>query len=150
NQDIESCKSDLIDSELKLSRLKESLVSTLDERYKLSVVRNESVSEIRRIEKIIFSHDHLNLFTSDTCPYCLNHVDRVDGHCVCDSSIEEDQYERFFYTSKEYKDILKSKIKTLSTIKSAYDDCDSEVNETKIKIDIVEKQSLALREKLKE
>lgn len=150
NQDIESCKSDLIDSELKLSRLKESLVSTLDERYKLSVVRNESVSEIRRIEKIIFSHDHLNLFTSDTCPYCLNHVDRVEGHCVCGSSIEEDQYERFFYTSKEYKDILKSKIKTLSTIKSAYDDCDSEVNETKIKIDIVEKQSLALREKLKE
>lgn len=150
NQDIESCKSELIDCELKLSRLKESLVFALDERYKLNVVRNESVSEIRRIEKVIFSHDQLNIFTSDTCPYCLSHVDRVEGHCVCGASIEEEQYERFFYTSKEYKDILKSKIKALSTIKTAYDDCDSEVQETKNEIETVEKQSVVLREKLQE
>ncbi|WP_217352990.1 hypothetical protein [Vreelandella aquamarina] len=150
NQDIESCKSELIDCELKLSRLKESLISILDERYKLNIVRNESVSEIRRIEKVIFSHDQLNLFTSDTCPYCLSNVDRVEGHCVCGASIEEEQYERFFYTSKEYKDILNSKLKALSTIKTAYDDCDSEVQETKNEIEMVEKQSVALREKLKE
>jgi hypothetical protein len=150
NQDIESCKSELIDCELKLSRFKESLVSTLDERYKLNVVRNESASEIRRIEKVIFSHDQLNLFTSDTCPYCLSHVDRVEGRCVCGAPIEEEQYERFFYTSKEYKDILKAKLKALSTIKTAYDDCDSEVQETKKEIETVEKQSVVLREKLQE
>lgn len=150
NQDIESCKSELIDCELRLSRLKEKLISTLDERYKLNVVRSESASEIRRIEKVIFSHDQLNLFTSDTCPYCLSHVDRVEGHCVCGASIEEEQYERFFYTSKEYKDILKTKLKGLSTIKSAYDDCDSEVQETKKTIESVEKKSVVLREKLQE
>jgi DNA repair exonuclease SbcCD ATPase subunit len=150
NQDIQSFKSGLIDCELKLSRLKENLISTLDERYKLSVVRSESVSEIRRIEKVIFSHDQLNLFTSDTCPYCLNHVDRVESHCVCGASIEEEQYERFFYTSKEYKDILKSKLKGLSTIKTAYDDCDSEVQGTKKGIESVEKESVVLREKLQE
>lgn len=150
NQDIESCKSELIDCELRLSRLKENLISTLDERYKLNVVRSESASEIRRIEKIIFSHDQLNLFTSDTCPYCLSHVVRVEGHCVCGASIEEEQYERFFYTSKEYKDILKTKLKALSTIKTAYDDCDSEVQETKREIESVEKRSVVLREKLHE
>ncbi|TOQ19211.1 hypothetical protein CGH01_15750, partial [Vibrio parahaemolyticus] len=150
NQDIESCKSELIDRELRLSRLKENLVSALDERYKLNVVRNESASEIRRIEKVIFSHDQLNLFTSDTCPYCLSHVDRMEGHCVCGASIEEEQYERFFYTSKEYKDILKTKLKALSTIKTAYDDCDSEVQETKKEIELVEKKLVALREKLQE
>jgi len=148
NQDIESCKSELIDCELRLSRLKENLVSALDERYKLNVVRNESASEIRRIEKVIFSHDHLNLFTSDTCPYCLSHVDRVEGHCVCGASIEEEQYERFFYTSKEYKDILKTKLKALSTIKTAYDDCDSEVQEIKKEIELIEKKSVTFREKL--
>ena len=150
NQDIESCKSELIDCELRLSRLKENLISTLDERYKLSVVRSESASEVRRIEKVIFSHDQLNLFTSDTCPYCLSHVDRVEGHCVCGASIEEEQYERFFYTSKEYKDILKTKIKALSTIKTAYDDCDSEVQDTKREIESVERKSVVLREKLQE
>ena len=150
NQDIESCKSELIDCELRLSRLKEKLISALDERYKLNVVRNESASEIKRIEKVIFSHDQLNLFTSDTCPYCLSHVERVEGHCVCGASIEEEQYERFFYTSKEYKDILKTKLKTLSTIKTAYDDCDSEVQSTKKEIDSIEKKSVVLREKLQE
>ena len=123
NQDIESCKTALIDCELKLSRLKENLVSVLDERYKLNLIRSESASEIIRIEKVIFSHDQLNLFTADTCPYCLSQVNRTEGHCFCGASIEEKQYERFFYTSKEYKDILKAKIKALSTIKTAYDDC---------------------------
>ncbi len=150
NQDIESCKSELIDCELKLSRLKEALVSVLDERYKLNVVRSESATEIKRIEKVIFSHDKLNLFTSDTCPYCLSYVGRVEGHCVCGASIEEEQYERFFYTSKEYKDILKAKLKALSTIKTAYDDCDAEVQKTKKEIETVSKKSVILREKLQE
>lgn len=150
NQDIESCKSELIDHELSLSQLKESLVSSLDERYKLNVVRNESASEIKRIQKVIFSHDQLNLFTSDTCPYCLSHVNRVEGHCVCGASIEEEQYERFFYTSQEYKDILKTKIKAMATIKTAYDDCDSEVQDIKKEIELIEKKSVALRERLKE
>lgn len=150
NQDIDSCKSELIDCELKLSRLKEALISALDERYKLSMVRSESASEIKRIEKVIFSHDQLNLFTADTCPYCLSHVDRVEGHCVCSAPIEEEQYERFFYTSKEYKDILKSKLKALSTIKTAYEDCDSEVQETKNEIESIEKKTLVLRDKLQD
>ena len=150
NQDIESCKSELIDCELKLSRLKEALVSVLDERYKLNIVRSESATEIKRIEKVIFSHDQLNLFTSHTCPYCLSHVDRVEGHCVCGASIEEEQYERFFYTSKEYKDILKAKLKALSTIKTAYDDCDSEVQKTKEEIKTVSKKLVMLRENLQE
>jgi len=77
-------------------------------------------------------------------------VERVEGHCVCGASIEEEQYERFFYTSKEYKDILKTKLKTLSTIKTAYDDCDSEVQSTKKEIDSIEKKSVVLREKLQE
>lgn len=148
NQDIDSCKTELINCELKLSRLKENLVSSLDERYKLKVVREESASEIKRIEKVIFSHDQLNLFTSDTCPYCLSHVDRAEGHCVCGASIEEEQYERFFYTSQEYKDILKAKLKTVATIKIAYDDCDTEVREIKSEIENIEKKSQTLREKL--
>jgi DNA repair exonuclease SbcCD ATPase subunit len=148
NQDIDACKTELIESELKLSRLKDNLMSSLDERYKLNVVRDESASEIKRIEKVIFSHDQLNLFTSDTCPYCLNPVDRAEGHCVCGASIEEEQYERFFYTSQEYKDILKTKLKAMSTIRIAYEDCDAEVHEIKSKIEVIEKKSQTLREKL--
>ncbi|CAK8712829.1 hypothetical protein KKHLCK_01850 [Candidatus Electrothrix laxa] len=75
------------------------------------------------------THDQLNLFASDTCPYCLTEVDRAEGHCVCGSSIDEDQYERFFYTSKEYKDILKVKTKSLTTIDMAISSCNEEIRE---------------------
>ncbi len=148
NKDIDDCKSELVESELSLSRNKESLVSSLDERYKLKLILEESASEIRRIEKVIFSHDQLNLFTSDTCPYCLSSVDRIEGHCVCGASIEEEQYERFFYTSQEYKDILKTKLKALGTIKTAYEDCDEEVSDLKNKISDIEININSLRENL--
>ncbi len=147
-QDIDVCKYQLIEYELQLSRLKEKLVACLDERYKLKVVRDESATEIKRIEKIIFSHDQLNLFTSDTCPYCLNPVVRNEGECVCGTSIEEEQYERFFYTSQEYKDILKTKLKAMATIKLAYDDCDFEVREIKSEIEEVEKKAQILHDEL--
>lgn len=149
-QDIDANKSKLIEFELNLSSLKEKYVSTLDERYKLKVVLDESLVEIQRIEKVIFSHNQLNLFTSDTCPYCLSSVDRAEGHCVCGSPIEEEQFERFFYTSKEYKEILKSKLKTVDTIKLAYKSCNEEVKETKSKIKDLEKNLSELRESLKQ
>ena len=147
-QRLEAYKADLISSEVKESELKKELISRFDERYKLAFVKTETQAEIVRIQKIIFSHDQLNLFTSDTCPYCLASVDRIEGHCVCGSEIEEEQYERFFYTSKEYKNILKSKIKTLDTIEMAYDDCDAEISKIKAEIESLSEVSKSLKVKL--
>ncbi|WP_214279304.1 hypothetical protein, partial [Escherichia coli] len=39
--------------------------------------------DARRIEKIIHTHKQLEMFTPDTCPYCLKHVDRPSDKCVC-------------------------------------------------------------------
>jgi DNA repair exonuclease SbcCD ATPase subunit len=150
NQDIESLKANIIDTEISLGDHKDKLLSFLNERGKLARIRTETATEIRQIEKVIFSHDQLNLFTADTCPYCLTKVTRQDNHCVCGSKIEEEQYERFFYTSQEYKDILKSKVKTLATIQSALDDCNNDVDKVKEDINTFVDKLSYLRTKLGE
>lgn len=150
NQDIELLKASIIDNELLHGDYKMKLLGFLNERGKLARIRVETATEIRQIEKVIFSHDQLNLFTADTCPYCLSKVTRQDNHCVCGSKIEEEQYERFFYTSQEYKDILKSKVKTLATIESALDDCSNDVESVKERINNIVDNLSSLRIKLEE
>jgi len=147
NTDIEKYKSEFIKHELLLSELKEKLIGVLDERYRLSHIRTETNNEIAQIWKIIFSHDQLNLFTADTCPYCLNKVTRAENKCVCGADIEKEQYERFFYTSQEYKEIYRSKIKTLTTIDMAYDDCNGEVGDIKCEISSTEETLIKLKNK---
>jgi hypothetical protein len=93
--------------------------------------------EITQITKIIHSHEKLSLFSADTCPYCLRDVSREKGHCVCGKEVEEEQYERFFYSSDEYSDILKSKQKSIDTIDIAIGACQEQANEV-----ATEKESL--------
>lgn len=145
---IEATKSQIITNELSLSSRKEKLISLLNERQDLESILTETQREISQIQKVIFSHDQLNLFTADTCPYCLGKVERAEGHCVCGSPVEEERYERFFYTSQEYKEILRAKIKTLKTIKLAYDGCNEEITEVKKSISVLENKIQELRSQL--
>ena len=129
SSEIDSTKSRIMDLELKNSDLGEKLVQLYDERYRLVSLKTETVREIGQIQKVIHTHDQLNLFSSDTCPYCLSKVNRVAGHCVCGASIEEEQYERFFYTSQEYNQILKSKLKSLKTMELALEGCNEDIDD---------------------
>ena len=126
---IDDIKAEMMSLEIDLSEKNEAIISLLDEKSKLYVVKENTENEISQLAKIIHSHDQLNLFSADTCPYCLTKVDRVAGHCVCGSDIDEKKYERFFYTSLEYKQILKSKHKTLATIGLAISGCNDELQE---------------------
>lgn len=72
--------------------------------------------DVARLNKVIYTHDQLGLFSSDTCPYCLNNVTRQHYKCVCGHDVNEDEYQRFFYSSAEYLDILRSKLKALETL----------------------------------
>lgn len=76
-------------------------------------------ADIERINKVIYAHGQLNLFSSDTCPYCLNDIARTPGHCVCGNEVEELDFQRFFYSPAEYLDILKTKSKNLETLRLA-------------------------------
>ena len=99
-----------INAEIKLKE-KELSTSTL--------ILNKTKEDIIRLQKIIHTHRQLEMFSSDTCPYCLKHVDRPSDKCVCGNEVDETEYRRYFYDPSEYYTLLKSKVKSLETMDTA-------------------------------
>jgi len=147
--EIDSLKNKIMEIELELSDKQENLINLYNERYRLVAVKNDTIREVGQLQKVIHAHDKLNLFTSDTCPYCLAKVNRIEGHCVCGASIEEEQFERFFYTSQEYNEILKAKTKSLATIELAINGCNEEINETVESKKLLSKLLIELKQKIR-
>lgn len=87
-------------------------------------------ADILRVNKVIYAHSQLNLFSRDTCPYCLNDVTRTPGHCVCGERVDEQDYQRFFYSPAEYLAILKGKTSALATLRLAMSGVREEHNST--------------------
>lgn len=104
---------------------KRQLVSEL---VRFQNLKDNIVLEVTQIKKIIHTHESLSLFSMDTCPYCLNHIDREENTCICGKEIDESEYQRFFYTSSEYFDILKSKQKSVKTINIAIESVQSNIH----------------------
>ncbi|KVE72448.1 AAA family ATPase [Burkholderia vietnamiensis] len=104
--------------------------------------------DIDRVSKVIFTHEQLKLFSSDTCPYCLNAVSRIQGHCVCGNPVDENDYQRFFYSPTEYVDIYRAKKKSLQTMLSTVDDMDAEISDTMTQQAALEQQVQELTDRI--
>lgn len=126
--DIEVIKLKMLDVEEKLSDLNINEKQLVTELLKFEKLIESQMLEVTQLQKIMHSHDKLNLFTPDTCPYCLKKVERKEGFCVCGSEVDETQYERFFYNSSEYAKILKSKQKSVQTVQQAIDTYENELS----------------------
>ncbi|WEE25123.1 AAA family ATPase [Aeromonas hydrophila] len=85
----------------------------------LNRVIRQTREDAFRLQKIIHTHRQLEMFTPDTCPYCLKNVDRPSDKCVCGHDIDENDYRRYFYDPSEYYTLLKSKVKSLETMEIA-------------------------------
>lgn len=128
-----------------LSRLRESLIEKsfllqskqqqqIDINKKICTVQelieNRNI-EVDQLEKIIFTHKELNLFAPNTCPYCFKKVTREEGHCVCGEEVEETSFQRYFYDTKEYVDMLVQRKKSLTALNTGYIDLTDEEEELK-------------------
>ncbi|MDT8717635.1 hypothetical protein IAI10_13260 [Clostridium sp. 19966] len=105
------------------------------EKDSIVVLKNDAFIELQQIKKIIFTQEKIDVFNPDVCPYCLSKVERKENHCICGNEIKEDDYQKFFYSSNEYKEILKSKQKSIVTMDIAIEDCDIEADEIYKKIE---------------
>lgn len=125
---IDSVKNDKAITERKLNKINSKISST--EREILTIVQGKDSAkiDIDRIAKIILTHEQLSLFSPDTCPYCLKDVCRLPNHCVCGNEVVEEDYQRYFYSSEEYQELLKYKIKSLQSFDSAIDSFNESLN----------------------
>ncbi|MCK5613535.1 hypothetical protein KAR91_67315, partial [Candidatus Pacearchaeota archaeon] len=126
---VERFKAQIIELQIKESDDRRKKTALLDEIIKLRKVRSDLIVETTQIKKMVYTHNQLSLFSSDTCPYCLSDVQRPKGKCVCGADIDESQYERFFYSSEEYIEILKSKQKSVATVDQAIEATQAELRD---------------------
>lgn len=147
---LRSLQDDYINVELAKNDAIDRKIALLNERNDVSSLLSDAKSDVARINKIIYSHDQLNLFSPDTCPYCLNHVERPENHCICGHPVNESDYERFFYNTREYKEILSSKLKSIQTLEDAHASVTVDIREVDGFIDEKEGILASMRERIRE
>lgn len=113
---IEQQKNILVQKQAEKDNWMQARVSIGQSIDKVLFLIDEAEKELQEIEKIRIVNKKLNLFTPNTCPYCLREVERKKGKCICGNDISEEQYEKFFYTDQEYLDILKVKKKSIQSL----------------------------------
>lgn len=107
---------DYLATQLELSGLSRTEAGLLEEVSRLEQLKADLVLEATQLRKMMFAHEELQLFSSNTCPYCLKSVERTPHKCICGSDVLENDYEKFFYDSGEYMAILKSRQKNVETV----------------------------------
>ncbi len=147
---LEASKVRLYDLTLRLSKLKQQVNEVLVELARLRHLQADMILEATQIRKMMFAHDSLDLFSANTCPYCLNEVERVEGKCVCGANVDEAAYERFFYDNSDYLAILKTKQKNVQTIQAAIESCEAELRKLNGRIARTEGDSDAERLELRQ
>ncbi|MBC7457561.1 MAG: hypothetical protein H7235_04740 [Bdellovibrionaceae bacterium] len=123
--ELAQVQSILVDLELKLSQDRIAIGALENEKTKVDILHTGLLQEIAQIEKIIFTHEKLDLFAMELCPFCMTKKDVVEGQCICGSKFSDDDYEKFVYNANEYKDILSHKQKSIKAItlgKTAYEE----------------------------
>ncbi|AZA60093.1 ATP-binding protein [Chryseobacterium indoltheticum] len=133
--ELAEIQSVLVDLELKTSRERIFLKSLENEQIKVDHVHRTLLEEIQQIQKIIFTHERLDLFSMEVCPFCMNKKEIAKGVCICGSKFNDDDYEKFVYNASEYKDILSHRQKSIKAITQAKQDYAEDVQEVTKKIE---------------
>lgn len=148
-KNIEESKLELIRLEIQTSQdiiSKKNLQIEKDKIDKLLLIQR---NEIDSINKSIFTHEKLNLFDFEICPFCASSVEKKDKKCLCGNDISENNYEKFLYDSSEYKEILKYKEKSLDSILLSISSISADIEDLNTKISNDELKIKELNEFLK-
>jgi hypothetical protein len=133
--DTNSGKQALLRIEIESSETLRKENDLANEMGRLQKLKADLILEVTQIKKMMFTHERLNLFSINTCPYCLREVKRELHRCVCGAEVDEAHYEKFFYTSSEYMVILKAKQRNVETIDAAIASCQEDIQECRQKVE---------------
>ncbi|WP_339207904.1 AAA family ATPase [Paenibacillus sp. FSL K6-3182] len=147
---IQQLRQGLVQKEQELAEVQTNLSNVSFEQRDLIELKEELIREVSHINKIIFSHNTLHIFSPDHCPCCFNKVERISGVCLCGAEIQEGQSEHFFYNSQEYVEILRSKQKSVETIDVAINSCAKEITSLQEAIKQIRLNLDSIRNQLKE
>ena len=142
-------QSELINLDLSVSEETVKIETYQSEVSKINKLYSNLTEEISEIKKTIFTHEKLNLFSMEFCPFCMSKKTRKDGYCICGEEFDKDKYEKFVYSSAEYTEILKHKEKSLETIQVALSSYEEEIEKLKKSVGKNTQYSTDLKNKLR-
>lgn len=146
---VERVKREILTNELQRQNIQEEINNASQELFKYEKYKEGVIKEVTQLNKIIHTHNTLEVFAATSCPFCLNNLERENGKCYCGNSVDEETFEKFFFNTEEYWDLLKSRKKSVETvdlvIKSVKDQLDDLVAKLQ-KLDLVNDE---LRNELK-
>lgn len=120
------------------------------ERYLLKFrnLYQQKENEIKHIEKILFTANYIDIINEDKCPFCQEELNLEDNICICGSN-KSINFSKFIYSDKEYKEIIKSKVKSIKTIESTIKEYEDRYIQIKDKINKTKSCLDELNSKLK-
>lgn len=124
-------QSDLIYLDISVSEDTVQMEMYQSEVSKIKRLYSNLTEEISEIAKTIFTHEKLNLFSMEVCPFCMSKKSKKEGFCICGEEFDKDKYEKFVYSASEYTEILKYKEKSLETIRVTLSSYDEEIEKLK-------------------
>ncbi|MGE5942758.1 MAG: hypothetical protein ACM31G_00320, partial [Flavobacteriales bacterium] len=134
--------------ELKSIDLKRDKYELVFNFRKVNRLKSDLILEVTQMKKIIVTNEALNLFSPDTCPYCLQKSDRDKDTCICGNKVNDVQYQKFFYTKEEYLNILNSKQKNIITVDNALKSYEKEILTISSQIALYEKRMLDIKSEI--
>ncbi len=120
-EQYDELKTELSTLRIEIDNNYEEMISLSNKKKTFLEAIGEFEQEIKKIKKIIHTNETIGLFEPDICPICLREVSRDADHCICGKEIKEDEYERFFYDTREYKELLKEKKRNILTLHESID-----------------------------
>lgn len=145
--ELSELKNQITDITFKLRDEKERYRNIVLELEKINTFIKDKEIEVKQLRKIVFTHQELNIFSPNTCPYCFNEVKRAKNHCVCGNEVDEGYFEKSFYSMEEYLSMLKQKNSSLNTLSDARAEILDEIKECTKDINII-KNRLESKRKL--
>ncbi len=148
-KDIDSIKSSLLQIELNLQSKKDDLNKHYQDLNKYEKYKIGLIKEVTQLNKIIHAHKTLEIFSQNSCPFCHGELKREENNCYCGNDIKEETFEKFFFSSDEYWDLLKARKKSVETVDLVIDSTKKEIERYELIINADTEKSDFFRFELK-
>ncbi|MGF1794302.1 hypothetical protein L4D21_27540, partial [Photobacterium profundum] len=127
---IDEIKSKILLHSRKINHLLLNNDNVKIEKSRVTEFKDDLKFQINQLQKIIFTHDKLSLFSEQICPFCSKEIDSEKQKlCLCGHAKEGTIEERFIYTSSDYLKIHDQKNKKLETVDIALSAIDADLLE---------------------
>lgn len=146
---VEEVREEYLRKSMELNEAEVERDRLLVEESRINNFKEDLEFEIKQINKIIFTHDTLSIFSNTTCPYCSKTIDEEKQNlCLCGNEKDDGETIKFVYSTSDYLQIYAQKNKKLATVEGAIEAVKKDVLKNSIEIDQISTEIVSIESRL--